>query len=149
MLLLAHRGLVGAPAIDPSSLTCQIGKTRFRDFLLRKLLRDGKTVITYREKPTQIILFCEAGVFEIAEHDFSQEHFLTNESSKDITILIDADDKVPEIPLLNLVHVVFNPTMVYCTSPKIGDNMKSLAQSEMRKLVFVMNPWTGFELEIM
>ena len=88
--------------------------------------------------------------------------FLTddeNQSAKGITILIDANAvedpyTVPppprSIPFVPGLGDELGPTIVYFSSPNLRYCKKKLNESLMaHHAIYIMNPWTGFELELL
>ena len=77
-------------------------------------------------------------------------NLLESEMFKSLYVLADANSSVDnEIPLIGQTHN-FSPTLIYATSHIDAPTDKILEQSYNNgQTVFVMNPWTLFELELL
>ena len=108
-------------------------------------------MITFKQSGT-IDLYCEYGVFELPP-ELLNAAFMSHKATRGITILIDANDcDTRVIPLVGLPSSgKFYPTVIFCSSPKLGPTYKRLEEklNRLKFRTFVMNPWTAFELELM
>ena len=132
------------------------GKTEFLKYLRNKLLLQKKPVIWFRF-PAVSFFFCASGVYELDESQITSLGFLdaaNNKSARGITILIDAkqvkESGPPCVPLIYAVQNKLGPTIIYCTSPKLRETERVMEQSLLNhNITYIMNPWTGFELELL
>ena len=131
-----------------------LGKTFLSRYLFFRLLLQKKPVMVLN--PGGFAYFyCDSGVFLLREI-IAEHFFLTgedNESARSITILIDAGavpDHPRRIPLAEGLHEKLGPTMIFFSSPQLSHCSKKLAESlPSHHSIHVMNPWTGFELELL
>ena len=93
--------------------------------------------------------FCEAGVYKV-KISILNSNILDWEMSRNLYILADANTSVDnKIPLIWKTQN-FRPTLIYATSYRDYNTDKILQQNyNNAQSVFVMNPWTLFELELL
>lgn len=74
---------------------------------------------------------------------------LKNPGARGLFVLVDGN-WTNEVPFIKKAGSQLKPTVVFATSPKLNLIWKSLSdQMQDAYKVFVMNPWTLFELEMM
>ena len=114
-------------------------------YLLHSLLQKGKPTLWYTIN--WWYLFCSKGVYAIPQKELTA-NILMDEDWKGVYFLADANSD----GALNDIFYFSDPytwTLIYASSPEDVDVTEALRSNfSSRYMVFVMNPWTLFDMEL-